>query len=83
MRLCADYGRLNSLSAADAYPLPQIDDIIDRIGTAKYITTIDLTGRSQLQPQTDTKLPLLHHLDCSNLMSCHLVFKEPLEPSSG
>ena len=42
IRLCVDYRRVNSLSAADAYPLPRIDDIIDRIGTAKYITTIDL-----------------------------------------
>ena len=43
IRLCVDYRRVNSLSAADAYPLPRIDDIIDRIGPAKYITTIDLT----------------------------------------
>ena len=43
MRLCVDYRRLNSLSAADAYPLPRIDDIIDQIGIAKYITTTDLT----------------------------------------
>ena len=34
---------MNSLSATDAYPLPRIDDITDRIGTAKYMTTIDLT----------------------------------------
>ena len=43
MRLCVDYRRLNSLSAADTYPLPRIDDIIDRISTAKHITIIDQT----------------------------------------
>ena len=42
MMLCVDYRHLNSLSAADTYPLPRIDDIIDQISTAKYITTIDL-----------------------------------------
>ena len=43
LRMCVDYRRLNSVSEADAYPMPRIDDLIDSIGTAKYITTIDLT----------------------------------------
>ena len=43
LRLCVDYRRVNAISATDAYPLPRIDDIIDQIGGAKYLTTIDLT----------------------------------------
>ena len=43
VRLCVDYRRLNAASAAEAYPLPRIDDIIDQIGRAQYLTTIDLT----------------------------------------
>ena len=43
MRLCADYRRVNAASAAQAYPLPCTDDIIDQIGRAHYLTTIDLT----------------------------------------
>ena len=43
LRMCVDYRRLNSVSQADAYPMPRIDDLIDRLGKAKYITTIDLT----------------------------------------
>lgn len=38
-----DYRRLNGVSEFDAYPMPRIDDIIDRLGKAKYISTIDLT----------------------------------------
>ena len=34
------YRRLNSVSA---YPMPRIDDLIDRLGQAKFITTLDLT----------------------------------------
>ena len=41
--LCVDYRRVNAASATDAYLLPCIDDIIDQIGRAKYLTTIDLT----------------------------------------
>eukprot|EP00731_Ephydatia_muelleri_P033526 Em0031g34a len=43
LRFCIDYRRLNSESLADAYPMPRIDDLIDRLGKARYISTLDLT----------------------------------------
>jgi len=27
----------------DAYPIPQVDDILDQVGQAKYLSTLDLT----------------------------------------
>ena len=44
LRMCVDYRRLNSVSEADAYPMPRIDDLIDRLGDARYISALDLTG---------------------------------------
>ena len=43
LRLCVDYRRLNTLSKADAYPMPRVDELIDRVGNANFISTIDLT----------------------------------------
>ena len=43
IRLCVDYRRLNTVSCVDAYPMPRIDDLIDLIGQARYISTLDLT----------------------------------------
>ncbi|KAL5489194.1 hypothetical protein EMCRGX_G018260 [Ephydatia muelleri] len=43
LRLCVDYRRLNSVSESDAYPMPRIDDLIDRLGEARFISTLDLT----------------------------------------
>ena len=43
LRMCVDYRRLNALSDGDAYPIPRVDDLIDRLGKAKYITTLDLS----------------------------------------
>ena len=41
-RLCVDYRKLNQISRFDAYPVPRIDEMIDKIGKGNYITTLDL-----------------------------------------
>ena len=42
IRIYIDYRKLNALTKRDAYPMPRIDDILDELGQAKYITTLDL-----------------------------------------
>jgi hypothetical protein len=41
-RICQDFRRVNAISKADSYPIPRIEDCIDRIGHAKYVTKLDL-----------------------------------------
>ena len=36
------YKKVNKLSKFDAYPMPRIQEIVDKIGPAKYITKLDL-----------------------------------------
>lgn len=43
IRLCVDYRRLNEVSQIDVYPMPRIDNLIDRLGQACFISTLDLT----------------------------------------
>ena len=43
VRLCIDYRRLNEVSKFDAYPMPRIDDLLERLGGAEYLTSLDLT----------------------------------------
>ena len=40
--LCVDYRKLNAQSRTDAYPVPRIEYILDRVCKAKFITTLDL-----------------------------------------
>ncbi|XP_078501186.1 mitogen-activated protein kinase kinase kinase 3 isoform X1 [Lissotriton helveticus] len=42
-RFCMDFRALNAVSTFDAFPIPRVDELIERIGDAKYITTLDLT----------------------------------------
>lgn len=41
-RLCMDYRHLNSKSDPDAYPLPRISAILDRLREARYVSSLDL-----------------------------------------
>ena len=42
-RFCNDFRRLNAISKFDAYPMPRVDELIERLGKARFITTLDLT----------------------------------------
>ena len=37
-RFCIDYRKLNQKIVADAYPIPRIDDILDKLSKSKYFT---------------------------------------------
>lgn len=42
IRFCVDYRRLNSVTVKDVYPLPRIEDVLDRLGGAQFFTSLDL-----------------------------------------
>lgn len=42
IRFCIDFRYLNSISQFDSYPTPRINDLLEQLGKAKYLTTIDL-----------------------------------------
>ena len=48
LRLCVDYRGLNDLTIKNRYPLPLIQDTLDRVGKAKVYTKLDLRGAYNL-----------------------------------
>ncbi len=43
VRFCVDYRKVNAVSKFDAYPMPRVDELFDRLGTARFYSTLDLT----------------------------------------
>ena len=43
-RMCIDYRALNELTVKNGYPLPRIQELLDRVGKANVLTKIDLAS---------------------------------------
>lgn len=41
-RFCTDFRKVNDLTKVDAYPMPRVDDCIDKVGKAKFVSKFDL-----------------------------------------
>ena len=41
-RMCTDYRKVNHLTKTDTFPIPRMDDCVDKVGNAKYVSKFDL-----------------------------------------
>ena len=53
-RMVIDYRKLNEKTLGDAYPLPNICDILDQLGGAKYFSVLDLASGFHQIPMDPT-----------------------------
>ena len=67
LRLCVDYRMLNAITVKNRYPLPRIDDLLDKLHGARYFSTMDLaSGFYQIRiapedmPKTAFRTPIGH-----------------------
>ena len=56
-RFCIDYRRLNAVSTQSAYPTPRVEDLVDQLGKAKFLTTLDLTRGYWQVPLSEDSRP--------------------------
>ena len=56
IRICIDYRKLNAITKTDPYPLPNIQETLDQLGSAKYFTALDLaSGYWQIDMDTEDR----------------------------
>jgi len=54
LRMCVDYRGLNAITAKDRYPLPYIEDLLDKLHGARVFTKLDLAnGYHQVRVHSD------------------------------
>ena len=51
--MCTDYRKVNSVTKTDSFPIPRIDDCIDKVGNSKNVTKFDLLKGFWQVPLTD------------------------------
>ncbi|CAM4664094.1 unnamed protein product [Caretta caretta] len=43
IRFCVDYRKLNAVTRPHNYPMPRTDELLEKLGRAQFISTLDLT----------------------------------------
>ena len=72
MRMVVDYRPINRLTVVDKYPLPRIDEMLDRVGDASFFSKLDLhSGFHQISVHPDRKSTRLNssHITRSRMPS--------------
>ncbi|XP_068225915.1 uncharacterized protein [Palaemon carinicauda] len=72
-RLCFDYRKVNDLTVADNFPLPRIEDCIDKIGNAKYISKLDLLIGYWQVPLTENAREISAFITPEGLFECKVM----------
>ena len=72
-RMCFDYRKVNQMTKTDTFPLPRVDDCIDKIGNAKFISKFDLMKGYWQVPLTQRARAISAFVTPNGLYECEVM----------
>ena len=75
-RYCTDFPKVNSLSKTDSYPIPRMEDCIDKIGRAKFISKCDLLKGYWCVPLTERAKEIFAFVTPDGLYQYKVIWNE-------
>lgn len=57
-RLCTNFCRLNKASCTDSFPMPRVEDLIDKVGRAKFLSKLYMSKDFWQVPLDEDSIPL-------------------------
>ena len=72
-RMCFDYRKVNTVTLTDSFPIPRLEDCIDRVGKSRYVTKIDLLKGYWQVPLTDRAKEISAFVVQDALFSCKVM----------
>jgi len=73
IRFCIDYRKLNSITKKDVYPLPRIDDTLDRLNQKRYFSTMDLASGYWQIPIKESDKEKTAFISCAGLWEFNVM----------
>ena len=72
-RMCIDYRALSRITVKNRYPLPKVEELMDRLHGARYLRRLTFTRdttKSEYESQTSRRQPSSAATDLSSTSSC-------------
>ena len=83
LRLCIDYRNLNRVTVEDRYQMPRVDELVERIGKAEFISTLDLCkGYYQVSMRAEDKPKTAFLTPFGKFQFCRMPFGLKGAPST-
>ena len=70
LRFCIEYRKVNAETKTDSYPIPRLEDCIDRVGNSAFVSKIDLLKGYWQVPLTDRAKEISAFVTPDGLYQC-------------
>jgi len=58
LRLCTDFRKINVVTVSDPFPLPRVENLLDRVGQDRFLTKLDMSRSYWQIPLDEVSVPI-------------------------